>query len=91
MDYKAGGDPLESLVCRGPNLEILDHDKKRQVELKCLEMSELMEDQGWVGAGLASPEKSSGPGPEKFRDRDLKSFGTGTFGTANFGTKNFPS
>ena len=29
-----------------PNRDILDHERKRKVELKCLELSELMEEQG---------------------------------------------
>lgn len=31
-----------------PNAEILLHEKKRQIEVKCLEMEELMEEQGFV-------------------------------------------
>ena len=37
---------LDEGINRGPNLEILLHEKKRKVELKCLEMQELMEEQG---------------------------------------------
>ena len=33
-------------MIKQPNKEILDHDRKRKVELKCLEMQELMEEQG---------------------------------------------
>uniref|UniRef100_A0A8V0X9Y4 CWF21 domain-containing protein n=1 Tax=Gallus gallus TaxID=9031 RepID=A0A8V0X9Y4_CHICK len=31
-----------------PNRDILDHERKRKVELKCLELSELMEEQGYT-------------------------------------------
>jgi len=37
---------LDEGAIKGPNLEILAHEKKRKVELKCLEMTELMEEQG---------------------------------------------
>lgn len=31
---------------RKPNQEILDHERKRKMELKCLEMRDRLEDQG---------------------------------------------
>ncbi len=37
---------LDAAINKPPNLDILDHDRKRKVELKCIEMSELMEEQG---------------------------------------------
>ena len=37
---------MESQMIKAPNTEILDHSRKRKVELKCLEMRELMEEQG---------------------------------------------
>ena len=30
-----------------PNLEILEHDRKRKIELKCLELREMMEEKGY--------------------------------------------
>ena len=39
---------LESQLTKQPNLEILDHERKRQLELKCLELEDIMEEQGWV-------------------------------------------
>lgn len=37
----------EAEVNRTPNKELLNHEKKRRVELKCLELNDLMEDQGY--------------------------------------------
>jgi len=47
--YKSEGElkKLDALMNRGPNLEILEHERKRKVELKCMEMQELMEEQGY--------------------------------------------
>lgn len=39
---------LDAEMARPPNEEILAHERKRKVELKCMEMQELMEDQGSV-------------------------------------------
>lgn len=39
---------LEASLAKKPNPEILDHQRKRKVELKCLELSELMEEQGYA-------------------------------------------
>lgn len=36
----------EASLNREPNLEILEHDRKRKIELKCMELRELMEEQG---------------------------------------------
>ena len=48
IDYKSEAElkKLEAQVNRGPNKEILAHERKRKVELKCVEMQELMEEQG---------------------------------------------
>jgi serine/arginine repetitive matrix protein 2 len=48
IDYKSEEEiaRLDKQLNRQPNQEILQHDRKRRVELKCLEMQELMEDQG---------------------------------------------
>lgn len=37
---------LDSLAKKKPNLEILDHERKRKLELRCLEFREELEDQG---------------------------------------------
>ncbi len=37
---------LDSLSQKKPNLEILDHERKRKLELKCLELQEELQDQG---------------------------------------------
>lgn len=37
---------LDSAANRQPNKEILDHERKRKIELKCAEFSEILEDQG---------------------------------------------
>lgn len=37
---------LDEGISKGPNEGILLHERKRKVELKCLEMQELMEEQG---------------------------------------------
>jgi len=53
VDYKSEEElrKLDSTLNRGPSREILDHERKRKVELKCMEMQELMEEQGSVLAG----------------------------------------
>lgn len=33
---------------RQPNKEILDHERKRKIELKCAEFAEILEEQGYV-------------------------------------------
>jgi serine/arginine repetitive matrix protein 2 len=49
VDYKSENElqKLDAQMNRGPNQEILDHERKRKVELKCMEMQELMEEQGY--------------------------------------------
>jgi len=49
VDYKSEAElkKLDAQMTRGPNQEILDHERKRKVELKCMEMQELMEEQGY--------------------------------------------
>lgn len=39
---------LEPVLLKKPHREILDHERKRRVELKCMELQEMMEEQGWV-------------------------------------------
>lgn len=38
---------LESRLHRPPNKELLEHDRKREIELKCAEMEDKMEEQGY--------------------------------------------
>lgn len=38
---------LESQLNRQPNAEILEHQRKRQLEVKCAELQDMMEEQGW--------------------------------------------
>jgi hypothetical protein len=38
----------ERLYNRKPNAELLEHERKREIELKCVEMQDLMEEQGCV-------------------------------------------
>jgi serine/arginine repetitive matrix protein 2 len=37
---------LEASTNRQPNLEILDHERKRKIEVKCAELEEALETQG---------------------------------------------
>ena len=48
VDYKTEEElnKLDQGLNKQPNQEILDHERKRKVELKCMEMQELMEEQG---------------------------------------------
>ena len=39
---------LEQMNTKKPNQEILEHERKRQIELKCMELQDLMEEQGSV-------------------------------------------
>ena len=41
-DGKIGG--FESSLVKKPNKDILEHDRKRQVELKCLELQDTLEE-----------------------------------------------
>lgn len=36
----------EPILVKKPHREILDHERKRRVELKCMELQEMMEEQG---------------------------------------------
>jgi len=48
VDYKSEEQikKLDGQMHRGPNKDILEHERLRKVELKCMEMEELMEEQG---------------------------------------------
>lgn len=50
VDYKSEEElkKLDEQLIKQPNKEILDHERKRKVELKCMEMQVLMEEQGQV-------------------------------------------
>lgn len=37
---------IEASTNRQPNLEILDHERKRKIEVKCAELEEVLETQG---------------------------------------------
>merc|ERR1712168_609813 len=49
VDYKSDAElaKLDAQLNKKPNTEILDHERKRKVELRCMEMQELMEEQGY--------------------------------------------
>ncbi|XP_048468369.1 serine/arginine repetitive matrix protein 3-like [Rhincodon typus] len=42
----------QTLVVKKANREILDHERKRRVELKCMELHEMMEEQGALRSEL---------------------------------------
>ncbi|XP_051981883.1 serine/arginine repetitive matrix protein 3-like [Xyrauchen texanus] len=42
------GVPPEPVLVKKPHREILDHERKRRVELKCMELQEMMEEQGYT-------------------------------------------
>ena len=48
VDYKTEEEiaKMDAAMNKPPNQEILAHKRKRQVELKCVEMKEMMEEQG---------------------------------------------
>ena len=48
VDYKSEEElkKLDAQLNKKPNQDILEHERKRKVELKCIEMYELMEEQG---------------------------------------------
>jgi hypothetical protein len=48
VEYKPDEDAkkLEAYINRKGNAELLKHDRKRKIELKCAEMEELMTEQG---------------------------------------------
>lgn len=50
VEYSTEADmaKLERSLHKQPNKEILEHTRKRNIELKCVELSDKMEDQGLV-------------------------------------------
>lgn len=51
VEYKTDADiaRLDVALQKKPNREILEHEWKRKIELKCLQLQEKLEEQGWVG------------------------------------------
>uniref|UniRef100_A0A1I8I5U4 Cwf21 domain-containing protein n=2 Tax=Macrostomum lignano TaxID=282301 RepID=A0A1I8I5U4_9PLAT len=49
VDYKSEAElrKADELMFKEPNKEILEHERKRKIELKCAEMEDLMEEQGF--------------------------------------------
>lgn len=45
--YKAHEEKVDS-ASKQPNKEILDHDRKRKIEIKCTELSDILEEKGCV-------------------------------------------
>lgn len=43
---------LESQLNRQPNADILEHQRKRQLEVKCAELQDMMEEQGYEKESL---------------------------------------
>ena len=48
INYKTEEDiqKAEAQISRGPNQGILDHERKRKLEVKCLELEDVLRDQG---------------------------------------------
>jgi serine/arginine repetitive matrix protein 2 len=77
----------EALLNREPNLEILEHERKRKIELKCMELQELMEDQGYDQDAIEQKvdafrqkliEKDSSEKPQITLDESGRPIATGT-------------
>lgn len=45
---KHGEESKTESIIRQPNKEILEHTRKREIELKCLELSDTLEEQGYT-------------------------------------------
>ena len=56
VDYKTDADlqRLDKALHKQPNKEILDHEWKRGIELKCLQLREELEGEGWVGHDMVT-------------------------------------
>jgi hypothetical protein len=50
QEYKTDDDlkKIESYMNRKGNAEIIEHERKRKIELKCVEMQDLMHEQGYA-------------------------------------------
>ena len=48
VEYRTEGDMarLEEMTSKTPNKEILEHQRKRAIELKCMELQDTMEEEG---------------------------------------------
>jgi len=55
VNYKTEEDiqKAEAQISRGPNQGILDHERKRKLEVKCLELEEVLRDQGYEDEEVA--------------------------------------
>ena len=42
----------EQALTKKPNKDIIEHERKREIELKCLELQDMMEDQGYEASLL---------------------------------------
>ncbi|CAH8528045.1 unnamed protein product [Dicrocoelium dendriticum] len=53
--YKTDDDVkrADAAFFKEPNKEILEHEKKRKIEVKCFEMEQIMEDQGYTQSEIA--------------------------------------
>ena len=45
FNYNEG---FEATLTKKPNKDILEHERKRNIEVKCIEMQDMMEEQGYV-------------------------------------------
>ena len=56
VDYKTDADlqRLDKALHKQPNKEILDHEWKRGIELKCLQLREELEGEGWVDPNMVT-------------------------------------
>jgi serine/arginine repetitive matrix protein 2 len=52
VDYKPDEEAkkLEAYISKKGNAELLEHERKRKVELKCVEMEDLMTEQGYLNS-----------------------------------------
>lgn len=53
--YKSEQDlaTLDVASNRQPNKEILDHERKRKIELKCAEFADILEEQGYIFSDIS--------------------------------------
>lgn len=60
MSYRTEGDlkKMDALNNRPPNLEILEHERKRKIEVKCMEFEEILEDQNYTADEIATKIQS---------------------------------
>lgn len=60
IKYKTESDLIKAEAAnnRQPNDEILEHERKRKIELKCLEFEEILEDQNYTAEEIAAKVQS---------------------------------